>query len=493
MPAAARNNDDRGPIPMVRPAPLRAILAAPDASIDEVRRIEASPFGLEIPAVVADAALLDAAALKVDARVAFIWRRLANWQPGMVDLLARRGVACVLLVEEEHRRTPDLLSPDTGAFAPGVLAEAARGGFPSVAAWPGGPAPLGLARDRAGGALERARVGSARAGLLSARGGRLLVFCSGLAGVGTTETALNVAAVLAEAGKVVSLVDLDLGEASLRDKLRLPTLPSQTGLHRLAEDAGLGPTPLADAGGDDGPIDPAPYALVYGGEGGGSVRSSGARGDARGRVDAFLGIEDRALFPAFGSDVALAGRVVAGLRAAYDVVVVDLGTTRTPGPVRLAVAGWADALVVVTTPDPSESGRIAADYDALRASLELPEERYHVLVNRLGDPAYDEGLVEIAARFGKAALSLAVVEDQPLVRAARRRGYPPPALATDGLARTSAFREDIENVATALVPGVTFAPRRPARTWEGVAARGAHVARALSDRWDARRGRRRGE
>lgn len=486
MPAAARNNDDRGPIPMVRPAPLRAVLAAPDASIDEVRRIEASPFGLEIPAVVADAALLDAAALKVDAQVAFIWRRLANWQPGMVDLLARRGVACVLLVEEEHRRTPDLLSPDTGAFAPGVMAEAARGGFPSVAAWPGSPAQLRMAGDLAVEALERARVGSARAGLLTARDGRLLVFCSGLAGVGTTETALNVAAVLAEAGKVVALVDLDLGEASLRDKLRLPTLPSQTGLHRLAEDAGLGPTPLASAGDDDGPIDPAPYALVYGGDGGGAAGSSGARG----RVDAFLGIEDRALFPAFGSDVALAGRVVAGWRAAYDVVVVDLGTTRTPGPVRLAVAGWADALVVVTTPDPSESGRIAADYDALRASLELPEERYHVLVNRLGDPAYDEGLVEIAARFGKAELSLAVVEDQPLVRAARRRGYPPPALATDGLARTSAFREDIENVAAALVPGVTFAPRRPARAWDGVAAHGAHAARALSARLAARRGRR---
>lgn len=184
---------------------------------------------------------------------------------------------------------------------------------------------------------------------------RVYAVASGKGGVGKTTTAVNLGAAVAEAGRSVAVVDVDLGMANLGDVLDFET--ESATLHDV----------LSDEADLDAALRPAP------GEFDAVVGSNGLA--AFGKADA-EGLRD----------------VVADLRDRYDVVILDTGAglsydTALP-------LGLADGVVLVATPD-----------DASLTNAEMTAE----VVDRLGGTL--SGLV-VNRMGGAAGQSQTDVEDR---------------------------------------------------------------------------------
>ena len=133
---------------------------------------------------------------------------------------------------------------------------------------------------------------------------------SGKGGVGKTTTAVNLGAAMAEAGRSVVVVDLDLGMANLADVLGVET-PAATLHDVLADEADL------------------EAALV----------------EAPGGFDALLGSSAIEAFG--GADPAAIPEVVAALRERYDVVLLD-GAAGLSHDMTVPL-GLADGVLLITT------------------------------------------------------------------------------------------------------------------------------------------------
>ena len=177
---------------------------------------------------------------------------------------------------------------------------------------------------------------------------RSLVLTSGKGGVGTSNLALNLAIALGEAGQRVVLVDADLGLANI-DLLCGLTPPSDLG-EALASDR-----PLADVVVDG----PAGVRIIPGAH---AMRT----------LDEVLG----------GGRSRLAAEL-AGLEAEADFLLIDAGSGLDPGIATLA--GAADQVVVVTTPEPTSMADAHAAIQRLRRLPGPP--RLRAVVNQAATPA----------------------------------------------------------------------------------------------------------
>ncbi|RKD98418.1 MinD/ParA family ATP-binding protein [Halopiger aswanensis] len=137
---------------------------------------------------------------------------------------------------------------------------------------------------------------------------------SGKGGVGKTTTTVNIGTALAQAGKRVAVVDVDLGMANLAGFVSLN--PDSTTLH--------------DVLAGDADIEDATYRLA----------------DNIVAVPSGTGLDEYAEASPEGL-----GDVVAELRAAYDYVFLDVGAGISHETV--LPLGLADSVLVVSTPEPA--------------------------------------------------------------------------------------------------------------------------------------------
>ncbi|AEH36629.1 MinD/ParA family ATP-binding protein [Halopiger xanaduensis] len=137
---------------------------------------------------------------------------------------------------------------------------------------------------------------------------------SGKGGVGKTTTTVNIGTALAQAGKRVAVVDVDLGMANLAGFVSLN--PDSTTLH--------------DVLAGDAEIEDATYRLA----------------DNIVAVPSGTGLDEYAEASPEGL-----GDVVAELRAAYDYVFLDVGAGISHETV--LPLGLADSVLVVSTPEPA--------------------------------------------------------------------------------------------------------------------------------------------
>lgn len=431
--------------------PLYIVLAAPHVSAEIVAEVESSPHGIDVRAIVDDADLLEGAIRGSTPDIVFIHQHLPNARGGLGTFIEDRyGVPCVLLVDERLRGIPDLLSVAKNPFPPGVVAESARSGFRDVAGWPPSPAELYVVARLVLGLERRSDATSYRSAAPQRAAGRIVGFRSGVDGVGTTEMAINTAALLSRAGVRTILVDMHISGASLHHKLRLQTAPNTTGLHALSDAllsrSGTVPREKIDRSSapseEPTPLDLSPYILSY----------PTAIEEREEVLDILLGIEDRAIVKRFGDDIIGALHLLDALRAEYDVAILDLGSQVSPA--QIEIVAHLDDLVIVTTPVLAELELVAASHARLMKAAGVRAERCHVLVNFIDDPAHQVSLVEIATRLGQDDILGAVVADLPLVRRARAAGYPPPALEKGRTAFSSCFQRDMEQVVDRLFPGL---------------------------------------
>ncbi len=137
---------------------------------------------------------------------------------------------------------------------------------------------------------------------------------SGKGGVGKTTTTVNIGTALAQAGKRVAVVDVDLGMANLAGFVSLT--PDSTTLH--------------DVLAGDASIEDATYRLA----------------DNIVAVPSGTGLDEYAEASPEGL-----GDVVDELRTAYDYVFLDVGAGISHETV--LPLGLADAVLVVSTPEPA--------------------------------------------------------------------------------------------------------------------------------------------
>lgn len=448
--------------PDASPEPLTRVVAAvprdaAERGADMVIALGRAPDLLDV-ALVHDAGALETALRRASPEerpaVVFLYRSL----PGVLDgsfasYIARlAGAPVVLLVDPELQVAPDLAGVSKGAFPAALYAEAARAGCVSLAPWPPEPGTLGpLARSLAAtrGTLLTPTAATLRTPVLGLR-------CTS-GGTGTTELAINVAAVAAaRGGRRVLLVDVDPVLPDVHLQLRLEPA-STAGLDGLwAADAAARarrragePDPLTTLRMGD-------YATIYGG-------GDGPPWVGPGRLDVLSGYLNRNTASAFARE---GGRVVEYLarwRALYDLVVLDLGSNETP--LQETVAAACDTLLVVTTPRRAELVTDAVGHQRLLNNTGLAPERCRFVLNRWGDPATQHSLEDASETFGATALFAgAVDEDDALVRAARWTGGIP-ALDPGQAGIMRPFVEEVEYLTEALLPGTV-----PPRSATGLAA-----------------------
>ncbi len=208
-------------------------------------------------------------------------------------------------------------------------------------------------------------------------GTRSLVLTSGKGGVGTSNLALNLAIVLGERGQRVVLVDADLGLANI-DLLCGLTPPSDLG--EILE----GDRPMSDA------IVPGP---------GGIRILPGAHGS-------------RTLIETLADAPARLVDELAGLEADADLLIVDAGSGLGSAIGALAIA--ADAVAVVTTPEPTSLADAHAAIHRFRRLAEAPD--LLAIVNQAESSSEGEETLARLAASSRQFLG-AVVEPLGFVRA----------------------------------------------------------------------------
>lgn len=173
--------------------------------------------------------------------------------------------------------------------------------------------------------------------------GRTIAVISNKGGVGKTHTSLNLAASMAEAGRRVLLIDADLGNADISNKLAF--FPQKTLLDYLGGEARLEDT-----------VNATPYGFDL---------IAGASGEYR---LANVNYVQRTRFI----------RSFKRLGAGYDHTIFDLSAGITAGVIDFALA--ADEVVVVTTPQD-----LIAGYACLKAAFQ----RFALIERRLMEKAVD--------------------------------------------------------------------------------------------------------
>ncbi len=244
---------------------------------------------------------------------------------------------------------------------------------------------------------------------------RSLVLTSGKGGVGTSNLALNLAIALGERGGRVVLVDADLGLANI--DLLCGLAPSGD-----LGDVLAGGLPLAEAV----MTGPADIRIVPGAHG------------------------SRTLVEALGDAPARLLDELAGLEAGADYLIVDAGSGL--GPAIASLAGAADEVVVVTTPEPTSVADAHAAIHRLRRLPSPPTLR--AVVNQAASAREGaEVLGRLAASsrqfFGAVVDGLGTVRADPHVPLAVRSrrpfslAYPAAAASRDvrRLARVLADRD----------------------------------------------------
>jgi len=235
---------------------------------------------------------------------------------------------------------------------------------------------------------------------------RSIVFTSGKGGVGTSNLALNLAIALGDAGLRVVLVDADLGLANLD---LLCGLTPRMDLGDLLTGEGS----LADALIDG----PAGIRLLPGAHGA------------------------RTLLDVLGDGPRRIVGEMASLDSQADFVVVDAGSGL--GPAIGTIAGAADEVVVVTTPEPTSMADAQAAIHRLRRLSTAP--RLSLVVNQANSAAEAADVLERLTSGSRQFLGAVVhplghVRSDPRVAAAVRERRPflvssPGGLAARGVRR----------------------------------------------------------
>jgi len=270
---------------------------------------------------------------------------------------------------------------------------------------------------------------------------RSLVLTSGKGGVGTSNLALNLAVALGERGSRVVLIDADLGLANI--------------------DLLCGLSPGSDLGEVLSGDRPLSDAIVEGPAGIRVVPGAHA---------------SRTLVEALGDAPARLVAELAGLEAGADFLIIDAGSGL--GPSIATLAGAADEVIVVTTPEPTSVADAHAAIHRLRRLVAPPTLRAVVSQAESAAEA-EEVLARLAASsrqfFGAVVDGLGFVRSDPHVPLAVRArrpfavAYPGAAASRDvrRLARVLAGRD--RRPPRSRRPGffaslaARWAPERPAR------------------------------
>ncbi|MCY4640861.1 MAG: P-loop NTPase [Chloroflexi bacterium] len=392
---------------------LRVLLAVGDRALERRLQQELASAGLAVCGRCLDGPSLLERAAGTGVDVVLASAGLHRLSDGVLQALSERGLPLVLLAGGSPGAArlpgPGRVLP---ASAPGAIVAAALRQAASAGARPPAPAPGGAGAPDAEAPPAALPAGApagpadaAHAPPPRARGGRVLAVASGKGAPGKTTIAISVAALLAERGPGVVLLDADLRGGNVAPYLDL--------------DPRRGLVGLAAAGGRlDSELQPGPgFRVLAGVE----------------RPELAAGLREEAL-----------RSVVEALRGRFETVVADLGV-----PPAAEVLRAADELLLVTGAD------LVSIWNA-RTALPGVRERagratcHAVLNRREGREHYDAG--EVGRALGLPVLGV-VREEREAARRAVARQIPLPAAG-------GRVTEDLRALAAALSVPDAAAPEQ---------------------------------
>ncbi|MYH41401.1 MAG: P-loop NTPase [Chloroflexi bacterium] len=364
---------------MSAPGEVRVLLAVGHRGEERRLQQELASAGLDITGRCLDGPSLLERASEPGVDVVLASSELHRLSDGVLAALGERGMPVVLLsagagdAARLSGRGPVLPASAPGAIVAAALRQAAssRGRPPGpVAAGGGEPAGEEVPAAAAGAAAAR----EAPAPLPAGRPGRVVAVASGKGAPGKTTIAIAAAALLAERGTGVVLLDADLRGGNVAPYLDL--------------DPRRGLVGLAAAGGHlDAELQPGPgFAVIAGVE----------------RPELAAGLREETLSGVIGS-----------LRARFETVVADLGV-----PPRAELLRAADELLVVTGADLVSVWNARTALPTIRG--QAGRATLHAVVNRRdGREHYDAG--EVGRALGLSVLGVVREEREGARRAVARQ------------------------------------------------------------------------
>jgi len=447
----------------------RTVLALPGGATEDVALLRG--VGLDVLTVESTGPALLAAVRHYRPDLVLAHTHLRGANRRLVATFAAICGAPTILLTPASLRSP--VPQGTPAFSgwaepypPALLAEAERMGCAFVASWPPDPAELGMVATEAV-ALARRAVGGALPGYAAhARAlarARVIVIRSDKGGVGKSGFSVNLACALSlRGGRRTLLIDLDIAGASLHTLLGLPADPRR-GLE--AAYAALQGWPHAGE-----PLDLAPYVATY-------PPLAPAR-EARGTLDVppdappgdptpetsgrgpslhlLAGIQDKGVGERFSTDEPALLALLTAARAAYDEVIIDVGTDITHRH-HLLLSAKADRVLVVLDPMEDTLQRCAQSQAEVMNSTGLAPDRCRLVLNRVADTQRELDLTALTAQFdGIGVLGLLPEATYQWRRSISQ--HLPFVLSVERAERTSALVRAMEEIVNTLTPGLLPPP-----------------------------------
>jgi len=449
----------------------RTVLALPGGATEDVALLRG--VGLDVLTVESTGPALLAAVRHYRPDLVLAHTHLRGANRRLVATFAEIcGAPTILLTPASLRSAAPQGNPAFSGWAepypPALLAEAERMGCAFVASWPPDPAELGMVATEAVTLARRAGSGAlpgyaAHARALAAA--RVIVIRSDKGGVGKSGFSVNLACALSlRGGRRTLLIDLDIAGASLHTLLGLPADPRR-GLE--AAYAALQRWPHAGE-----PLDLTPYVATYpppaparetraaldvppdlSSDAPAHAPETSGRGPS---LHLLAGIQDKGVGERFSTDEPALLALLTAARAAYDEVIIDVGTDITHRH-HLLLAAKADRVLVVLDPMEDTLQRCAQSQAEVMNSTGLAPDRCRLVLNRVADTRRELDLATLTAQFG----GIGVLGLLPEATYQWRRSisqHLPFVLSVERAERGSALVRAMEEIVNKLTPGLLPPP-----------------------------------